>query len=238
MTAGTGAPPGASGCAPATPVLGIARLVRRRWLAASAAVWMVFAGLSWVSARHPYLPGDVGLARWVQSMSWSPLQQVSPLITWLSGTPGTVTSVAVIGLVALANWRALPFALVVELGASATYMFVNGWLQVPRPTPDLVRVTEHAAAYGWPSGHASFAAVQVALLMLVLASTRPPHTALYAAALAGVLVVLLFVLQRVYVGAHWPGQTVGGMLSAAGWLTLAAAIRWLSDPILDPFRAR
>jgi membrane-associated PAP2 superfamily phosphatase len=136
----------------------------------------------------------------VQSVSWGPLQLVGPLITWLAGTLGTITSVVVVGLVALVKWRALPFALVVELGASATYTFVNRGLQVPRPTQDLVRVTEHAAAYGWPSGHASFVVVQVALLLLVLASTRFPRMALYAAAPAGVLVVLLFVLQRVYRG--------------------------------------
>jgi membrane-associated phospholipid phosphatase len=219
-------------------VTAIARFVRWRWLAASTGVWMIFAGLSWVSTQHSYLPGDVGLARWMQSVNWGPLQLVFPLISWLSGTPGTVVAAAVVAVVALANWRALPFALVVELGATATYTLVNQGLQVPRPTPDLVRVTDHAGAYGWPSGHTSFAVVQVTLIMLVLAGTRLPRRALYTAALAGMLVVLLFVIERVYVGAHWPSQTLGGMLNAAGWLTLAIAVRWLSDPIVRQLGTR
>jgi undecaprenyl-diphosphatase len=192
------------------PATGIARFVRLRWLAASAAIWAVFAVLSYLSSVLRYLPFDVPIARWVQSVDWGPLKPAFPFITWLSGTPGDLAAIAVLALVGLANWRALPFAVVVDLGAGATYSLVNSALRVPRPTADLIRITEHPGANGWPSGHASFALVQVALLVLCVAGARLPRRALWVVAAAGAFVVLSFVVERVYVGAHWPSQTLGG----------------------------
>ena len=90
---------------------GIARFLRLRWLAASAAIWAVFAVLSYLSAVYQYLPFDVSIDRWVQSVNWGPLNLSFPFITSLSGTPGNVATIAVLALVGLANWRALPFAI-------------------------------------------------------------------------------------------------------------------------------
>jgi len=55
-------------------------------------------------------------------------------------------------------------------------------------------------------------------------------------AVAGGLVVLAFAIQRVNAGVHWPSQVLGGLLVAAGWLTLAVSIRWLGDPVLAAIR--
>ena len=181
---------------------------------------------------YRYFPFDVPIARWVQSVDWGPLRLAFPFISWLSGAPGNVAAIVVLALVGLANWRALPFALVVEVGAGATYSVVNTALRVPRPTADLVRVAEHPGAFGWPSGHASFALVEMALLVVCVAGARLPRRALSLVAAAGALVVLSFVVERVYVGVHWPSQTLGGLLNAAGWLTLAVALRLLSDPVV------
>jgi len=224
--------------APHGPATGIARFVRLRWLAASAAAWALFAGLSTLSSVYGYFPVDVSIARWVQSVNWGPLKLAVPFITWLSGTPGNAAAIAVVALVGLANWRALPFAVVVGLGAPTTYSLVNQGLRVPRPTSDLVRITEHPGAYGWPSGHASFALVQVGLLVLCVAGARLPRRPLYVLAAVGALVVLSFVVQRIYVGAHWPSQTLGGLLNAAGWLTLAISIRPLSNPVVRRLQPR
>jgi membrane-associated phospholipid phosphatase len=94
-----------------------------------------------------------------------------------------VCSLVVIALIAVVNWRSVPFAVVVGLGASQTYSWLNNVLRFPRPSAGLVRVTEHAGGYGWPSGHASFAVVQVTLLVWCVAAVYLPrrlHTALTA----------------------------------------------------------
>jgi undecaprenyl-diphosphatase len=207
------------------------RFVRWRWLAASALIWAVFGLLTYEASKRPYLGPDLRLARWVQSVDWWPLTQAFPLINRMAGLDGAIASALVVGAVALADRRAVPFALVVEIGASQTYALVNSAVRAPRPAAGLLRITEHPGAYGWPSGHAGFALVQVGLLVIVIgARMRQPGRAVLA--LAGGLVVLAFVIQRVDAGVHWPSQTLGGLLVAAGWLTLALSIRWLGDPVL------
>ena len=199
-------------CPAAAPSRSPGRFVRWRWLAASAAIWTVFGVLTYEAARRPYLGPDLALARWVQSVDWGPLTPAFPLISQMAGTEGAVVSALVVGAVAVVDWRAVPFAAFVEIGATQTYSIVNGALRAPRPAPGLIRITEHPGAYGWPSGHAGFALVQAALLA--------------------------FVIQRVDAGVHWPSQTLGGLLVAAGWLTLGMSIRRLSDPVVAAVRRR
>jgi undecaprenyl-diphosphatase len=213
----------------------LGRFVRWRWLGASAAIWAVFGLLTYEASRRTYLGPDPRLARWVQSIDWGPLTPAFPLINRMAGLEGAIASALVVGAVALADRRAVPFAVVVEIGASQTYALVNGAVRAPRPTADLVRITEHPGAYGWPSGHAGFALVQVGLLVIVVGA-RLPRPGRVLLALAGAVVVLAFVIQRVDAGVHWPSQTLGGLLVAAGWLTLGLSIRWLGDPVLAAIR--
>jgi hypothetical protein len=63
MIGRTGSLPGPTGAL--APASGIAGFVRLRWLAASAATWAVFAGLSYLSSLHRYFPFDVPLGAWV-----------------------------------------------------------------------------------------------------------------------------------------------------------------------------
>lgn len=210
----------------------LGRYVRWRWLAASAAIWAVFGALTYEAAMRPYLGADLALARWVQSVDWGPLDPVFPFISRLGGPAGTAVSALVVALVALADWRSVPFAAVVEIGAGQTYSVVNSAVQAPRPATDLVHVTEHPGAYGWPSGHASFALVQVTLLLIAAAAVRPLRPVRVVLAVGGGLVVVAFAVQRVDAGVHWPSQILGGLLVAAGWLTFAMSIRWLSDPVV------
>lgn len=218
--------------APALASRSFGRFVRWRWLAASAVIWTAFGVLTREATRRPHLPPDVPLARWVQSVDWGPLAAAFPFVNEMSGPHGTVTSALVVAAVALAERRAAPLAVVVEVGAAQTYSLVNGALRVPRPAAGLLRITERPGAYGWPSGHASFALVQVALLLVALAAVRPRRPVLVVAAAAGGLAVLAFAVQRVSAGVHWPSQTLGGLLVAAGWLTLATSVRRLGDPVL------
>jgi undecaprenyl-diphosphatase len=209
------------------------RLFRARFAILALCAWALFGLLSVFTATHPYGPADLALARWVQAAGGAALPATVPLVTWLAGTPGgTVSGVAVLAAVGLVSRRALPFAVVVELGAWATYGVVNAWLRRPRPTPDLIRVLEHPPGYGWPSGHATYACTQVALLLLCVAGLLLPRRALYPATVLGALVVLLFCVERVYVGVHWPSQTLGGVLVAACWIALALSVRRLSEPVL------
>jgi len=50
-------------------------------------------------------------------------------------------------------------------------------------------------------------------------------------------VAALFVIvggfSRIYSGAHWPTDVLGGILIAVAWLSFVMSIRWISDPVLE-----
>ena len=86
----------------------------------------------------------------------------------------------------------------------------------PRVIPRLMR---GAGWYSFPSGHATLAPLVFGLGALIWASPWPPRVraALLAASVA---LSILIACSRVYLGAHWPSDAVGGLLLGTGWAAL------------------
>ena len=101
-----------------------------------------------------------------------------------------------------------------------------------RPTEDLVHVARHISSYGFPSGHV----IQYATLFgfacyVILVAWR-------SGVLRGLTVALLVALialvgpSRVYLGAHWPSDTLGAYLLAGIWLAGTIKLHLLLKPRL------
>ena len=211
---------------------GLARYFRPRLLLLSLALWLVFGLLTTAAAGTSWLPGDVGLAQWIQSVSWGPVGSLFGVVTWLGGGPQDVLAVVTIILVAVVNRRATPLALLVVADA-ALYLAFNTLLHKPRPAPGLIRVTEQAGAFAFPSGHATFVVTIVAVILLCLGPLVLSRRLLGLAAIVGAAMVLIVGVQRIYVGAHYPSDVLGGFLLASAWLCLVLSIRRLSGPVLS-----
>jgi undecaprenyl-diphosphatase len=128
--------------------------------------------------------------------------------------------------VAITGWVALALALFVSDG------LLKGLIQRARPFDPTqlgaaVRVVgARASGFSLPSGHAA-AAFAAASLLRRLGSPW--------GAISWTLAILIG-LSRVYVGAHFPGDVLAGVLVGlfAGWL----AVRILGDPLVRRHRAR
>lgn len=99
-------------------------------------------------------------------------------------------------------------------------MWLNGYLkeifQTPRPSPDDgVRVLVHEASFSFPSGHAQGSMTLWGFLAL---SLRRPW--LWA---ASAILILLVGVSRIYLGAHFLGDVVGGWLIGALVLAVFSA---------------
>ncbi len=208
------------------------------------AVWVTLmaSGLALAFAARGAgpLPGDLAFSRLIQPpppdglVGWW-LVRASDVV-WL------LSPLAV--LVALVGRRWLA-ALFILLGSSSGILVgavIKRLVARPRPTADLVRVYDTPESYAFPSTTAFFAAVFLGTIGYLIWQAQPRRSV--AVVVYGVLLLLLLSsgLSRVYVGAHWATDVLGGWLLGGAWLFVMIALHrwWLSGGTKagDPTRRR
>lgn len=193
----------------------------------------LYAILTVTAASQPYLPFDVPVERFIQSINWGPLVRVFTFLDWIEGTRQQVLGIAGILLIAAVNWRAAPLVVVAAL-SGAIYSITAMVINRPRPSADLVHVIRHTGSSSYPSGHVAFFSWFLVLLILCLAVGRLPKAFVAAACVAAAVVLLAVCIGRIYLGEHWPSDIAGGLVLGLGWMSLALSVRLLSNPVLEP----
>jgi undecaprenyl-diphosphatase len=95
----------------------------------------------------------------------------------------------------------------------------------PRPTDDLVQVSAQANGFSFPSGHV-LGSVLLWGFLCYLAAKTIPHRGLRLGVQALCLSILVLTgLQRIYAGAHWPSDVLGGYAWGLALVLPAAAVR-------------
>ena len=199
------------------------------FMAIAAVTGIAFVALALVVALPPapfFFDRPLSVA--VQSVAFTPFQPFHTFVSAFSGLLGVAVGAAVIAATFLLMRRATPF-----VAFSAVYSLVyNGvdlLIRRPRPT-GLAHTTQHQIGYSFPSGHTGFF-VWLAMLAVVLLARRLPRP-LYLTAWALALVLAVAAgLSRIYVGAHWPSDVLGGLLVGVSWSALSLALGRLTDPI-------
>jgi len=200
----------------------------RVWLV----VWLValaaFIALALRASTDNVWSIDLSLAQRIQDGPGI-LGPPSDLANWLGSTLplALITVAAALGLLA----RRLPVESTLLLATflpRAADLAVKHLVGEARPTADLVRVSSMPDSPGFPSGHVVGVVVVFALLyVLAPRLLRSPLPALALRA-AGVLFIAIIGIARVWAGAHWPSDVLGGYLFALLYLAPAAALyqRW------------
>ena len=208
------------------------------------AVWVVLVvsgvALAFATRGAGPLPGDLALAHLIQQPPPDGL-----LGFWLVRASDVVWLLSPLAvLLALVGRRWLA-ALFILLGSSAGILVgvvIKQLVARPRPTADLVRVYDTPESYAFPSTTAFFAAVFLGAVGYLIWQAQPRRSVAVVA--FGVLLLLLSSsgLSRVYVGAHWSTDVLGGWLLGGAWLLLLIALHrwWLSGETKadDPRRKR
>jgi undecaprenyl-diphosphatase len=179
-----------------------------------------------------YLPFDVPVERYIQSINWGPLAQVFTALDWVEGVRQQLVGVAGILLVAAVNWRAVPLAIFGAL-SGLIYTITATLIDRPRPDSQLVHVIRHTGASSYPSGHVVFFCWFLIVLILSVLVGRVPRPFVLAAWVAAALLLLAVCVGRIYIGEHWPSDILGGLFLGLGWTSLGLSIRVLSNPVLE-----
>ncbi|MDP9369034.1 MAG: phosphatase PAP2 family protein [Chloroflexota bacterium] len=182
------------------------------WLAAL--LLAVVIPLSFAAAGDGVLPGDVAVARWMQRAGLGPVAgTLAEAGYWLGSTPGAAL---LAGVAALLFWSAgRPTAVWLVLAAGllrSLNPLLKRLAESPRPTADLVRVTEDAPGYGFPSGHAMGVVLVFGSAAIVVQDQVEHRGVRWAVWTISVLAMIVTGFGRVFSGAHWPSDVLGGYL--------------------------
>ena len=203
----------------------------RQWLAPlTIAVFALFALDTYLVATQGLLPFDIPIAVWVQRFPWGPIAAVFNLMNVTAGYPqGVVGALAVI-LVFIWDRRG---GWLMAIGAISSLLDneLKVMLERHRPTPDLVHIVTPAPGFSYPSGHAVFFTwISFMLAFSIAPRIRPRYR--WIPWVAAAVAIVLGCTARVWAGAHWPSDVIGGFLLAIGWCSFVLWIpeRWLPSP--------
>ena len=197
----------------------------RRWLGPTAlAVFVLFAIDTFLVVQNDVLPFDVPIATFIQSVNWGPLVYPMELINVSAGIwqvlIGAVAVVALFVIERRAGWLLLIGSI-----SSALDNIIKLVISRQRPPADLVHILNPTTGFSYPSGHAVF----FTWLSFMLAFSLAPRLARRVRAIPWILagaVIVLTCLARVWAGAHWQSDVVGGVLLGIGW---SAFVLWLPE---------
>jgi undecaprenyl-diphosphatase len=191
----------------------------------------VFVADTFAASMYTYLPFDVPVERFIQSLNWGPLVQVFTALDWVEGTRQQILAIAGIVIIAAVNWRSVPMVVLAALSGavySVTAMVINR----PRPSMDLVHVIRHTGSSSYPSGHVAFFSWFLVMLVVCLAVGRVPRPIVAIAWVVAALLLLIVCIGRIYLGEHWPSDVAGGLALGLGFTSIALSVRLLSNPAL------
>lgn len=171
------------------------------------------------------LAGDLSVGRWIQRLHSAPLDVVAWIGNFIGEGKIVFTAAVAMMLYAfsLRLWRDLRFLLLLVVLRLAS-LVQKDLFESPRPTSDQLRLAEAYEHFGFPSGHAMSATILAgAFIVLALRRVQAP-TARRVAVAACLLIPVMTGFARVYVGAHWPSDVLGGYLWGAAIVVLAVIL--------------
>jgi undecaprenyl-diphosphatase len=211
------------------------RALSRLWRAQTiyAVALAAFAVLALFAHLDPYFRWDLEISEHFNWQTFT-LPGLLPFMLFVSTfgngwIPYALTTATAI-LFLLFRKRSEAAGLVFSAGGSAA---INSLLKLliarPRPTHDLIHVYRDLVTQSFPSGHVTFYVCYFGFLFFVAYALLPRGSLRRRAALAlAALPVLLVGLSRVYLGAHWPSDTLGAYLFSGLWLAFSLDLyrRW------------
>ena len=220
----------------ASPIVPRQRAIRRLWRAET--IYFValgaFAILAIFAYLDPYFSWDL---RFSTAFNWNSFAPpgLFPLLHFMSifgnsFTPYAMTVVMVIIFLVFRRRSEAAGLTMSVLGSAIINSTLKLLISRPRPAVSaLVPVYRNTATQSFPSGHVTFYVCFFGFLFFVAFALLPRGSALRRLALTITAVpVLLVGLSRIYLGAHWPSDTLGAYLWSGVWLAFSLEMyrRW------------
>lgn len=192
---------------------------------AAAAIWASSALLDAVLDNATLVHLDIALDAWVH-VHVNPTGLLVSRVISDAGSPAMMTAIGVIGGIVLIA-RGRPTML-----ATWIAVFGGGWILervlkivVHRTRPAFTPTRASEFTMSFPSGHAMMCIMGIGMLAYVLMVPRPPARP-WRDVLIGLAasLVLAVGISRVYLGAHYPSDVLGGYAFGIAWLAVCLGV--------------
>jgi undecaprenyl-diphosphatase len=190
----------------------------------------IVAGLfAWIARTVGYLPLDVELTRALQAVQVPWLGALLTGVTWIGFPPqsNVIFGAVIVALFLVGLRLEAALTLFAAAGSAGLWFLIEPIVDRPRPSPELVRVAMELSTGSFPSGHVlnltAIFGFLIYLAVVILADVR------WRTVLSVVLAIPILTIgvARIYDGAHWPSDVLGGYLIGGIWLGLTIQIyRW------------
>ena len=148
------------------------------------------------------------------------LTSAATAVSALGSSAVLVPALAVVGL--WSRWRRgtwRPAAMLAGGYGGATVLYALVKPVVGRPRPPVASAVRHFSEYSFPSGHATQAIVAWGMLAALAAAATPSWSRKVAAWASALVIAVTVGMTRLYLGAHWFTDVVGGLVLGALWLS-------------------
>jgi membrane-associated phospholipid phosphatase len=173
-----------------------------------------FIGLSALVFNFPASMIDLKISLKIQSSQSLTLDHVMGFISWFGTMPVSGIMIAVTALVfLLTGYRREALFILLTAFSGLISTVIKVLIDRPRPTKDLVRIVEIARQQSFPSGHTLFYTIFFGFIIIVMGNLKSVYypvrlTIIVCAA----LMILLIPFSRIYLGAHWFTDVLGGAI--------------------------
>ena len=186
-------------------------------------ILLVLGMLSVGAAFQDHFIGDLYLTRNFQNLTIAPWAKVMQTASFIGSAPVVVAAASAATIWFLRKGQMAECLLVVGAVLSLPMVsVVKNMIGRHRPTEDMVRVWHDLDSLSFPSGHSFTAVVIFGMFFYVAPLLVRSKSAVAVIRVASVTMIGLIGMSRVYLGAHWPSDVLGGFLY--GGLALGALI--------------
>jgi len=175
---------------------------------------VAFTTLSVFIAKHPILPFDIKVSLLIQKFQTAWLDKMMLAVSFFGELPFSLLSVLIVA--AIFYWQkfkreALFITLILFSGL--IILGIKNIINRPRPTTFYVRLVEVNRFQSFPSGHVLSYVLFFGFLIILMRTLKniPTVTRNIVTSISLFLAVMI-APSRIYLGAHWFTDTVGGLL--------------------------
>jgi undecaprenyl-diphosphatase len=192
---------------------------------------IAFGVLAFFAHANAYFAWDRAVANWLQSWSVPALDTLMFAVSYIGyGLWPYALAAATCLVFLLSGLRTEAFGLMLSTAGSGTLNRAFKLLIArPRPAAPDVNVFRLHESQSFPSGHVTFYVCYFGFLFFVAYALLPKRSLARRLALTVTAsMVALVGLSRVYLGAHWPSDTIGAYFLGGLWLAFSLYMyqRW------------